>query len=290
MGNASLPWPFIILTLGVFTSGVNGATVQDSDCNINGDPDVYGPGIRISFYLQWASMVIFQIVNPNEVEIARTSIAITALAVYINAFRNFHNGSLIAIEYPILWYFTQLLLFWNWPVSEKGAKKTALSVTIICWIFSMYYAVAPWVFWKAWQYGHHNSSCHVYSFIFTPINAYSHGLWTFYKVGSVFSGFISLLFFIVGCVFIVLWISAVGDDDVEQYYQKINPASVILGIIGLISGGISIAFTEKTISVNHITFPGVSITDSGQLIALLIGTFSLFRAVFGIPTAIAAST
>jgi hypothetical protein len=34
-----------------------------------------------------------------------------------------------------------------------------------------------------------------------------------------------------------------------------------------------------TIKMNNITFPGTHITDSGQLIALLIGAFTLFTVV-----------
>lgn len=181
----------------------------------------------------------------------------------------------------------KLFLLWNWPVTEDGAKQAALTVTIICWIWAMYYAVAPWVYWKAWEYGRTDKSCLVYNFIFTKADSYSNGLWIWNEVSSVFSPFIALILFLVGCVFIVLWCTSIGDGDIVQFYQELQKRSAILAIRGLVCGVFSIVFTEMTIKINNITFPDSSIaSNSGQLIALLIGTFTLFRAVFRIPTSL----
>jgi hypothetical protein len=42
----------------------------------------------------------------------------------------------------------------------------------------------------------------------------------------------------------------------------------------------TIAFTEMTLKVNHITFLNTKITDSGQLMALLIGVFTFTVSLF----------
>lgn len=53
---------------------------------------------------------------------------------------------------------------------------------------------------------------------------------------------------------------------------------MIMAILTL-SGAVSIAFVEKTLEVSHVTFLGNSILDSGQLILLTVGIFSLTQSL-----------
>jgi hypothetical protein len=57
--------------------------------------------------------------------------------------------------------------------------------------------------------------------------------------------------------------------------------SYVYGTLSSVLCAIAIVHVEMTIKMNNITFPGTHITDSGQLIALLIGAFTLFTAVSG---------
>jgi TctA family transporter len=51
-------------------------------------------------------------------------------------------------------------------------------------------------------------------------------------------------------------------------------------VLALISGAIGIGFLEGTIKTNNITFEDTQLTDSGQLIPVLIGVFSLVSTIF----------
>ncbi|KAF2804653.1 uncharacterized protein BDZ99DRAFT_502508 [Mytilinidion resinicola] len=150
------------------------ATVQSPNCHIHGDPDVYGPGIRYGFYLQWAAILIFQFFVPSHADTIRPASAITVLAVYINTFRNFFHDSLVAIDWPMLWYLTAILVVWNLPSSMNALARTGGSLFVVMIILSVYYLASPWVIFRAWDFGiqHH---CVVKSFFFVPISSTAHG-------------------------------------------------------------------------------------------------------------------
>ena len=57
----SLKSTLISALLLSLSSSALAATIQTPECEIFGDPDVYGIGIRWSFYLQWAALVVFSI-------------------------------------------------------------------------------------------------------------------------------------------------------------------------------------------------------------------------------------
>jgi hypothetical protein len=271
----------LFLTLCIPTFAL---TIQSPTCEIEGDPDIYGIGIRCSFYLQWASVVILLFFAPEKGNGSRTACSITTLAIYINTFRNMHQGSLVAIDFPILWYLTSSLTIYNWPVSVKGFKKNGGSMGVVLLIWVMYYLAGPWVFFDGIQIGR-QPGCGVKYFLFVPISIYSKGFLTFLKVSSIFGAIAAVGLLGLAIFLIVLWIVNWGDLEVQNFSEPQNGVSMFLGYLQLVSGPITIAFTEMTLKSNHITFPNTSITDSGQLIPLIIGLFTFATSLFSIAQA-----
>ncbi|KAF1998289.1 hypothetical protein P154DRAFT_261877 [Amniculicola lignicola CBS 123094] len=269
-----------IVSISLFPILAAATSIQHKTCNISGDPDVYGPGVRYGFYLQWAAITLFLFACPEKANIARTASTLSVLSVYINTFRNFQKRSVIGIEWALLWYLTSALLLYNLPVSKKGAQKSGGSLSAMLLIFSMYYMASPYVFFAALEYGK-QPGCDLKVFLFTPISIYAKGFWMTMKVfsmgGAILAG---PLFFIGALAALVGWFRGWGDSEVENYQEPRNIRSVILGTMAIGGGATAIAFTEMTIKINHITFPGTSFEDSGQLISLLIGGFTLVSAAF----------
>jgi hypothetical protein len=248
-------------------------TVQSPTCEIQGDPDIYGVGIRCSFYLQWASLVLILVFCPHEGAAHRTASTITTLAVYINAFRSSRHGSLVAIDFPLLWYLASILTFFNWPVTSVGLKRNGGSQAVVLVVLAMYYLAGPWVYFKGLQIGR-QPGCDVKYVIFAPISIYSKGLSTFMKVVSIMTIIPALLSLFIATKLVRAWFESWSEDG-EEEPQKANLIySRILGGMQLVTGSLAIAFTEMILKANRITFPDTHITDSGQLIPLLIGIFT----------------
>ena len=56
---------------------------------------------------------------------------------------------------------------------------------------------------------------------------------------------------------------------------------MIIGYLALVGGAFAIAFTEMTLKSNKVTFPGLSLLNSGQLLPFLIGHFTFIIAIVG---------
>jgi hypothetical protein len=114
------------------------------------------------------------------------------------------------------------------------------------------------------------------SILFVPINAYAHGWMIFVKVAWSLGVVVG-----VGCVgigFTALFYWPVSWED--DFKEEKHPFwSYVYGTLSSVFGAIVIVHVEMTIKMNHITFSDRHITYSGQLIALLIGVFTLFTAV-----------
>lgn len=66
-----------------------------------------------------------------------------------------------------------------------------------------------------------------------------------------------------------------GDYLGETPIPAPNAPPIFWEMPSLSTGEVSVTFVEMTVKVNLITFPNTQLTDSGQLIALLISTITL---------------
>jgi hypothetical protein len=254
-------------------------TTQTPQCDIIGDPDVYGPGIRYGLYLQWASFLLFLFFCPEKANIGRSATAITTLAVYINFFRNSHNKTdLVSLEWILLSYISTALIVTNIPTTTKSFKKSGDSVALIFIIFAVYFISALYVFFTAWNYGR-KPGCDVKIFFFVPINVYSRGWTIAVKVLFTLFALGSIVIIILAFVILIIWLAAWIDPSVARYHEETNWKYYTLGAFSTAVGIPAIVFAEKTIEINNVIFQNTHLVDSGQLIPLIIGIFTLCSAV-----------
>jgi hypothetical protein len=255
------------------------ATIQNEDCTIQGDSDVYGPGIRYGLYMQWLATVLFLFFCPERVNIARSSSAILTLAVYINFFRNVRDGNLISIEWLLLFNIFTALLLSSYPTTVHSWRKGGGTVSVVFLIFAAYYLGTPYVLFHSWTNGR-QPHCDIKDFIFAPVSVYSHGWWTTFKVLFIIAAVIVVPALIAGAISaLYAWFTGWFDDDLETTYEPMNLAAASQAFSSMILGVVAIPFAEKMLRINHVYFSNVSITTSGQLIPLLVGIFTLSSAV-----------
>ncbi|KAF2666557.1 hypothetical protein BT63DRAFT_427006 [Microthyrium microscopicum] len=262
-------------------------------CLIIGDPDVYGPGIRLSFYLQWAAILLATTVAPSGASFARTTTNILTISVFANSLRGFSNGGLVAAEWWIVTFLCFFLNLGNWPSSRQALRESVASIGVSLCIYAMVMCMECWVWFRGLDIGHgrENGDCEVkISVFFHPVDVYDHGWRTAFKVLAAVDMVAALVFAVVG-IGILLLSLAVPFFDVEEYMQHWvdgddrRMVSVVvkclLSVFQMILGAFSIAFVELTIKFNDIQLPQ-GYTSSGQLIPVLIGVLTLASAVFSV--------
>ena len=136
-------------------------------------------------------------------------------------------------------------------------------------VLAMYYLAGPWVYFKGLQIGR-QPGCDVKYVIFAPISVYSKGFSTFMKVVSIMAIIPALLSLFIATKLVRAWFESWSEDGEEEPQKSNLIYSRILGGMQLVTGSLAIAFTEMILKTNRITFPDTHITDSGQLIPLLI--------------------
>jgi len=254
---------------------------NDGTCDIKGDPDIYGIGIRIGYYLQWVATILAQVYCADSANTNRASTNIITFAVIIISIHGAATeGSLMLCE----WYIVQYLVFWinvgNLPLTSRQLHKStgSLSATLInyCLISGM----NLWLYWRGINQGQ-KDGCDVKIFLFASFSAYDYHWTTFNKVVGVI-GIIFTPFYLFGAVYLLgkgigEWNGDEGDDERLSHSKKMYNIWLLMW-----SGAVGIAFVEKSIQVNHITFGTSSILDSGQLIALLIGALTILSVVWEI--------
>lgn len=249
----------------------------EGSCHIYGDGDVYGKGIRISYYLQWASAIIGLWIAPQSANRTRVATSVITFSVFINSIRGAAvDNSLIIVEWYIAYYLVFWLLVFNLPTYGAAFKTSAGSLALILLNYVMVLSFLAWIYWRGTHYGY-KEGCNPKVFLFTAINAYNPHWILASKILNTMGLVAVLAAFIGAIVLLVVGLTKwIGETDSEPVPLKDRlPLVAIWTFLLLIEGGFSIAFVEKTIQVNHIDFPGASLTDSGQLIPFLIGIFIL---------------
>lgn len=271
---------FLILLLLALTTHCTANTQfsrEPGSCRVIGDGDVYGKGIRLSYYLQWVSAIIGLWIAPQSADRTRIATSILTLSVFINAVRGAAvDDSLVVVEWYIAYYLAFWLLVFNLPTYGAAFKSSAGSLAIILLNYVMVLSFLAWIYWRGTFYGY-KEGCNAKVFLFTAINAYNpHWILASKVLNSM--GLIAALAAFIGALVLLFlglteWLGEV-DESPASLGDRL-PLVIVWTFLLLTEGAFSIAFVERTIQVNHIDFPGASLTDSGQLIPFLIGVFTL---------------
>lgn len=186
------------------------ASSTEQFCGYNGDPDLYGLGIRIAFYLQWTSAFIMRFWYPAA-EYARGrrelqnsnvlfTLALTITLIVITADSGpFYAADIIILSYIILGG-TYAISFLPASIRLHASQHTtAFSVFLTAGFYAI---LATSHFYYAWFWLHgaiHRfllTDCGVYLFLFTKISIDNGSATKFLGVVSMIVGLCYFMAFV----------------------------------------------------------------------------------------------
>ncbi|KAF4632160.1 hypothetical protein G7Y89_g5967 [Cudoniella acicularis] len=198
-------------------------------CNISGDGDVYGPGIRLCYYLQWLSVILtpyltpssshkhpdprqhkYKYTNPDLSSIRITTLILT-ISIYTTTLITLTKTALLIPEYHIIYSLTLLLplgylslpipTLLSKPSSHPTKTTTKIQIstpTLItqCLLWILITLIQPPLWFLLADHGS-IPNCNIYVFlVFGGVSIYSRTWRTVFKIGSVLSA--------VACLFTIL--------------------------------------------------------------------------------------
>jgi len=270
----------LVLFLAVilpFSPGVYAARTKFSDtsCTIEGDSDVLGIGIRVSFYLQWFSTVILLLFAPAEADVARKSSVILSAALLLSAFRAMAEGALIVFDWPLILMMIIGSCVWNIPTSKAECRRNGGTLSALALLFAAILLASPWVSFIG-VYNGAKKGCDIRIAGIPVFSAYSKRAVLSGKIISVFGAVIGGPIYVAGAVWAgTQWIGTWTSRRIDDYEQRPNPSSAIQGILQLIIGIIAVAIIERTLVINNVVFLDTTVMSTGQLIPLSIGIVTI---------------
>lgn len=270
------------LVLLVSSLGTASANTQydptPGSCQIIGDPDVYGLGIRLSYYLQWAAVLFGLWIAPETANSTRAATNIVTLSVFINSLHGANvNDSLMVVEWYIVQYLVFWLLFANLPTTCRALKSSVGSLSVLLINYCIVVTFPVWLYWRGEKQGG-KEGCEPSIFLYKPISAYNpHWLLASKVLATMGVTILLLPSFAGACALVALgltrWRDEGQNDTSDHTMVRILQCVYTLYLVSI--GAFAVAFVEMTIKINNVVFPELSLTNSGQLIPLLIGVFTL---------------
>jgi hypothetical protein len=300
-----IPFHFLVIALLPELSAANTFfSPGEGSCQIIGDGDVYGIGIRFSYYLQWASGIISVLIDaPEDINRGRTAANIITLAVFINCIRDIAEGGLMSIEWIIVSYLVLVsnlaLPPWRWDMLYDGRSSLGWSLMLLC----VQWLIEPWLYFSGVDQGI-KEGCSLTVQNPVPYEVHDQRYSVAQQVWSVFLVVISAAT-LLPAVTLLSWDimdeidpKALTDEQlpwlarklkrvVNRYAVgrfKLSPIRLrYLWVIGqIILGPISIVSIEGTIALNDIDLSAAPLDSAGQLIPFLAGAFSLCIALVSV--------
>lgn len=267
-------------------------TLQDTrysddagSCQIIGDPDLYGVGIRASLYLSHAGAIIALAFGlQKQVKDSRIAMSIVVIAITINTIISASKGSFVLLEWYLIWILgTMLPTIVLSPASWIGGDSLAtailgLGICIMALCF-------PWIYFIIPEQGH-KVGCEAKIYVlYMTLDIYNKHWQIFIKVIACFA-------FACAVVLTPVWIWFIGravsitlsgkekKKPERPNYQEENTIfemdvkAAIIGVIWLFYGISCAVFVEMTLIVGGIDMSGTSLSSASQQIPFLIGLFS----------------
>ncbi|KAF3075515.1 hypothetical protein CFAM422_002540 [Trichoderma lentiforme] len=265
---------------------------DDESCDLVGDGDIYGIGIRISIYIQSFTAIIGLLASgPEILRPLRFGFNAIATAIVINFFKDINRNGFLYLEYWIIFAQLQFILWiLNYIsilmiIATTMKEDSNLGYFSIAWTFllsSILLVTQIWLYWDGINLGHHTDCKEMINF-YVPVDMYAKKWHYFLRASSVLAASTLLPATVLGVVLYFIlgfWVE----------FKKLNASYTILflitllpttfsptisytlvGLFALVSG---IIWTEGTIRVNNIDLSGATISSSGQLISLIVTIFT----------------
>jgi hypothetical protein len=260
-------------------------TGEQGSCQILGDSDVYGLGIRLNYYLQWAAIVFATWIAPEQVEPARLTSNVVTIAVYVNTFLGVRHDSLIAAEWWIVYFMTFVLTLGFIPTSTILLRKSIYSFGFLGLLWSMIIFAECWVWFKGVDIGHRDGCIVKIYFLFFKVNVENKTWRTMFKIESIVACVVGAGVLLYGLFLLYSgWFGEKVDDGgttkAKNEKATIYTLNGMLMAFQLVTGALAILQIEMTLKINDIDIQGAPLTSSGQLIPFVAGIFTL-AATFG---------
>lgn len=272
----------------------------DNSCQLIGEGDLYGVGVRVSYYLFFFATlvaILSQTLSSSPTRktgpIGRCAEAINILtfAILVVLIRNTHNGSFATLEW-LLTYPTILVTFislcFALPVWDNAG-------ILLCYGFTLCLLTAcqPWLYWRRMYQGS-KPECEVRYWFFGERNFFGQVWVTFFRVISILAciGGVVLLFL---ATFYALKKKIVrlevllhlAEPKAPRYKprgtrsDKMKRGFKLFGIACLLfAGAITMRMTEMTIQLNQIDLSESPLDSTSQLIPFLTGLLSFLSTVY----------
>ena len=204
-------------------------------------------------------------------------------AVFISSLRGATvENSLMIVEWYVVQYLTFWLALFNVPIVPKIFKRSIGSLSVLFLIFSATTIVQCWLYWRGIDLGSKEGCDDIEIFFFTAIPAY-HYAWITWNRVVMTVGTIAAPFTITIALLLLFYKFIKWNPNTVEYHEAPEAQMDLLArcMPTGFSAAFAIGFVEKTLAVNNVVFPDTSITDSGQLIPLLIGVFPIVMTGWG---------
>ncbi len=277
-------FPLIALTfLSLAAPSAQFTHYEEGSCQIIGDPDLYGVGVRISYYLAFlAGVVALAFGNSRAVEDAKKGNAIIGFALLIILVRNAVQGSLAVFEWDLVFTMVFLLMSVAFiPLTILGGIMSSAALSII---YGLYAVLLPWVYFNLGDQGR-EEDCGLKAFVLAYFDFYNVHWIGFLKAMSVIGAMGGVTLIIVGFVLAGYAIKnpkkenvADGADGGDK--DALRGMAQVFAFISICVGAVTIAFTEKLISGNNVDLSEASFDSASQLIPFLVGVSTLFSALW----------
>lgn len=257
------------------------------NCQIIGDPDVFGLGVRLGFYFQWATIVFATWIAPELVGPAQMMSNIVTISVYVNTFCGISESTVIAAEWWIVYFMTFVLSLGFVRTSTILQQTSRYSCGVSGVLWAMIIFGQCWLWFRGVDIGQ-KEGCTVKVFaLFFAVDIQNKTWRTIFKIESVIGCVVAVRFLLYG-LFNCLKNAAgkkgdnsTGDDSRDKVCSCKDEESVGytvkagLTALQLVFGTIAIVQIEMTMKVSNIDVSAAPLTSSGQLISLLMGIFNL---------------
>jgi len=277
-------------------------TSYDPDsCQLIGEPDLYGPGVRVSYYLFFFATllaILTRILRERKIEPlgdCAKAINILTFSILVILIRNTASGSFAALE----WFLTYPVILVTFISTCFALRVRDNAGILICFgfVLALLTCIQPWLYWSRMYQGS-KEGCTVSYWFFGIRNFFGPTWTTFFRVVSIIfcvAGAVIFVFSVILAFFHLGWRVLFHLEDMEKAAQaevdiidrapappvKKRKVLKLLGVAVLLFVGIvTMIMMEQTIRVNNIDLSSTPFDSTSQLIPFLTGLFSFLSTVW----------
>ncbi|KAK3356619.1 hypothetical protein B0T25DRAFT_565963 [Lasiosphaeria hispida] len=309
MASLTVPTRFALAVTAVLLSASPTAAFthyeDDGSCQIVGDTDIYGVGVRVGYYLTFfAGVLAVGFNNSKGTTDSLKAVNTIFSAILIVLIRNAALGSFAVLEWQIATVLVFLLPLASLLITFMLGGPGLASWGAFFILYGLYAALQPWLFWTLLEQGRDLACPSIRMFIYAPFDFYNPIYVKFIRAMSIISCVSAPLPIIGGCYLIGSSMKGrrtlretsisrrikeakaeVAGSDIDLDMVKRSGLTRVVMVIAILFGGCAgIVSVERVISLNSIDLTEVGFLSTGQLIPFLVGLFTFISTAWSIIT------